>query len=182
MTHDHALNAPTIRILTGMVWLESGRIPMPWHRSLVAYASEHQPRGGAFRSGVAALRKANLVGCQDGRLVIEHGGRLLAEEPGEQFSHAAYRERLCNKLTPRERVIYAQFRDLPTARLQRELLASALGVSASSAFFRNSIAKLLAVGLLEVEGDLYTATEVLWPINVFERREVALAKRSTTSR
>lgn len=170
MTNDRQLTEPTRRILTAMVWLESGRIPMPWHRSLVAYASDHKPGCGAFRSGIAHLRRANLLGAQAGRLVIEHGGRLVAEEPPEMFTRDRYWGRLYPKLTPIARAICSQYLAGPGISYGRKDLAAAVGIAPGIVTFGNAIGKLLAARLIEVEQNRYVATEVLWPLNVFERR------------
>ena len=180
MTTRADLATATARILDGMVWLESGRIPMPWHRSLVAYASSHQPGGGAFRAGIAALREADLIGYLDGRLVLEHGGRLLAEEPlaDYRFTREAYWQRLSEKLPPTQRWICEVFQHDRSACLHRDILAEAAGIRSNSAPFRNAIAKLLSVALLTGNGDRYSSTEALWPLTVFERRTLEGRRRA----
>jgi hypothetical protein len=171
------LGQPTCRILDAMAWLESGRIPMPWPRSLVAYASDHLPLAGGFRAYVANLKGLGLISYLDGRLVLEHDGRQLAVEDEDGFALVAYWARLEGKLGPVERSICRILRERGDFEVRFEVarfdLARAVGLDQRQLAFRNATSKLLAVELIDVRSDHYFATESLRPRNVFERRAEA---------
>jgi hypothetical protein len=166
------LGQPTCRILDAMAWLESGRIPMPWPRSLVAYASDHLPLAGGFRAYVANLKGLGLICYRQGCLVLEHEGRQLAQEDEDGFALQAYWDRVNGKLGPVERDICEILREggAPVARFA---LARRVGLDQRQLAFRNATSKLLAVELIDVRSDHYFATESLRPRNVFERRAEA---------
>ncbi len=163
------LGQPTCRILDAMVWLESGRIPMPWPRSLVAYASDHLPLAGGFKAYVANLKGLALICYRHGALVLEHEGRQLAEEPAEAFDLGSYWARVDGKLGPVERDVGEILRGsgFPVARFA---LARRVGLDQRQLAFRNATSKLLAVELIDVQADHYFATLALRPRSVFERR------------
>ena len=172
---------PALRILDAMVWLETGRVPMPWHRTLVAYASGHLPRGGAFRSCVAMLHERETVSYMGGGignpngtvgLVLEHLGRGLADAPTVPFTREAYWQKIDAKLGPVEYLICAMLREKLGGAVEREDLGRAIGCGQGSREFRNAMAKLLGVELVTVEGGCYSATLNLCPLSVFEFREL----------
>jgi hypothetical protein len=180
-----ALGEPSQRILDAMVWLESGRIPMPWHRTLVAYAARHLPRSGAFKGCVAQLRESGLVTYRGGGiddpsgptgLVLEHEGRELATQPSaeEAFSGIRYWLRLCDKLNPIETTICAHLRHRAdgTPGISRAHLLDLAGGQVVLRDFRHALAKLLAVDLIAVEADVFTATTSLRPLSIFELRRL----------
>ncbi len=176
-----AIGWPAIRILDAMVWLETGRVPMPWHRTLVAYSSDHLPRAGSFKSHVAMLRERELISYRGGGiadpnepvgLVLEQLGRGLADAPVGPFTRTAYWEKLDGKLGPVERLICKALRELVGGAVARDELAHAIGREATSREFRNGIARLLGVDLVQVEGGCYSATLNLCPLSVFEIREL----------
>jgi hypothetical protein len=166
-----------------MVWLETGRVPMPWHRTLVAYASDHLPRAGAFKSCVAMLHERELIGYRGGGiadpdgpigLVLEHLGRGLADAPVGPFTREAYWEKIDGKLGPVERLICKALRELVGGAVARDELAHAIGRESVRARreFRNALARLLGVDLIQVEGGCYSATLNLCPLSIFELREL----------
>ena len=164
------LGQPTCRILDAMVWLESGRIPMPWPRSLVAYASHHLPLAGGFKAYVAKLKGLALISYRGGCLVLEHDGRQLAEEPAEAFGLESYWARLDGKLGPVERSICQKLRADGRGTVARSELARLVALDQRQLAFRNATSKLLAVELIDVQADHYFATLALRPRSVFERR------------
>ena len=166
----HSVSPPACRILDAMVWLESGRIPMPWHRSLVAYSANHLPRSGGFKGYLAKLKALELVSYRDGGLVLEHEGRRLAETPLVKFGLGEYWGRLDSHLSPLERDLigFARTSGEPWAKASLEEAIGRSGVT--SAAFRNAFAKLIAVGLFDVHEEGYIATEALRPRSVFEIR------------
>ncbi len=176
-----AIGWPAIRILDAMVWLETGRVPMPWHRTLVAYASGHLPRAGSFKGCVAMLHERELIGYRGGGiadpngpvgLVLEHLGRGLAHAPVGIFTRQAYWEKIDGKLGPVERLICHALRELLGGSVARDELADGIGREATSREFRNAMARLLGVDLVQVEGGCYSATLNLCPLSVFEIREL----------
>ncbi len=175
------LGEPTKRILDAMVWLESGRIPMPWTKSVVAYSAFHLPRSGAFKGCLAQLHERGLVTYRGGGiddphgqtgLVLEHEGRELAESPVILFSGIAYWTRLCEKLSSMEMTICAHLRERAdgTPGISRKSLLDLAGGMTVDRDFRHALAKLLAVDLIAVEGDVFTATRSLRPLSIFELR------------
>jgi hypothetical protein len=165
------LTAPAQRILDAMRWLESGRIPMPWQRSLVAYSANHLPRSGSFRALAYELQKAEMISYPSpGHLALEHDGRELTEEPVEPFTRAAYWDRLEGHLGPMERRFCRLLCVHPHQRMGRGALLDCAGGHLVISESRPALAKLLAVELIEAEGDTYRATEALYPLSVFEKR------------
>lgn len=176
------LGQPAAMILDGMVWLESGRIPMPWHRSLVAYASGHLPRAGAFKGYVAKLKACELVSFPPGGgLVLEHEGRQLALQPNAPFARIDYWRLMDGHLGPGEREIAALVREVAPGHVvwTRDELRDLVPAEISEATFRQATAKLLSVHLLDLVDGLYCGTAVLYPRSVFEQRAARSAAGGT---
>jgi hypothetical protein len=65
-----------------MVWLESGRVPMPWSRTTVAFVSGHKPGTGYFNAAIGRLKRLGLVSWPAPyQIVLEQRGRELAIRP-----------------------------------------------------------------------------------------------------
>lgn len=177
------LGEPTKRILDAMVWLESGRIPMPWTKSVVAYSSFHLPRSGAFKGCISKLYMLHLVNYLRGGIVLEHEGRELARVPSAEqaFSGIGYWERVSQKLSPIEQAICLVLRESDVAIAKEALRAMVTeglycGSNTAERDFRHATAKLLAVDLISVKGGAFTATRSLVPLSIFELRELRAKK------
>ncbi len=168
------LGGPACRILDAMVWLEVGRIPMPWPRSLVAFAADHLPRAGAFKGYLAKMKALEFVSYRDGGLVLEHEGRAIAGENYPElkpFSRERYWA-LC--LDPRLKLtqgwIVCKVRAAAGDLVEREAIRA--GYVSDEGTFRNAMARLLSWDLIEVSDGRYRATQSLYPRDVFEQREL----------
>ena len=179
MKSKRVLGEPTRRILDAMVWLESGRIPMPWTKSVVAYSSFHLPRSGAFKGCLSRLFHLHLVNYLRGGIVLEHEGRELVRQPSAEqaFSGIGYWERLSGKLSPMELRLCAHLRE--GEAWPRAALLELAGGHLVLRDFRHAIAKLLAVDLIAVEADVFTATRSLVPLSIFELRRLREKKTGT---
>lgn len=171
------LGRPTCRILDAMVWLESGRIPMPWPRSLVAFSADHLPRAGGFKGYVSELKKAELVSYKDFGLVLEHEGRELARQPESTFTRGDYWSHLDERLAVTELAVCETIRNeagpMNYAMTRASLRDAVDGYRPTSeGDFRNALGKLLAWDLVCVARGTYSAAPSLYPLDVFERREL----------
>lgn len=167
----------TLRIIDGMRWLEEGRVPMPWRRALVAYASEHSPTGGAFTEGTKDLRELGwILWTNEGfrGLVLEQDGRSQREVPSEPYSRQLYLERVLRHVSEAEAQVIARLLlDTASREATREqLFAACHAEKGRNGSFRMAMNRLLRHELVEPVGaiDLYRATDALWPLSVFERR------------
>jgi hypothetical protein len=170
------LRLPHERILDAMVWLESGRVPMPWHQSLVAYAALFRPRTGSLKRELAVLSERGLITQTPGGLVLEEGGRELAEAPAKPFTRTAYHARLDRKLDKVERLVVRSIR-MADEGIGWDDLASRLPAWVTEAELRDRLARLVRSGVIvsEHETKAHQRTVVLHPLDAFEIRAAAAA-------
>ncbi len=155
-----------------MMWLESGRIPMPWHRTLIAYASRQTPKSGAFQSACAELSEAGMISYRDRGLVLEQPGRERFAYPLEpSFTIGEYWTRMEPRLGPIEsRICFWFLGNALASPIFRPDLARAIEQDVDAPDFQQAIASLRDVGLIELDGDHVQHTQQLRPRSIFEIR------------
>jgi hypothetical protein len=173
------LGVPTCRLVDAMGWLDDGRVPMPWPKALVAFCGEQWPRGGAFKSYLGDLVREEAISYHQEGLVLEAAGSALVEWKTVRavpFNRRRYWERLAGRLSSTEwdvcqRLIWDDTeKTWAPQSLGRTELAQATPLSASA--LAAALARLLTCDLLDVDGGTYSATQALYPRNVFELREL----------
>jgi len=157
------------RVLDAMAWLESGRIPMPWHRHVVAFAAEQNPRAGQFRGHAARLVREGLVTTEPEHLLLTDAGREAAAEPDAPYSREDYWRRVDRKLDDdRQRGVALAVRVDPRPWTRTDFHAF---MDVEPRALAAALARLITFRLIVAEGDgAYVGTPILTPLTVFERR------------
>lgn len=161
------------RVLDAMAWLESGRVPMPWHHSLVAYAAELTPRTGSVKAALAVNKARHFISYHEDGLVLEEDGRAQAATVGRDavFTRTHYWRRMDRKLSRTQVAIAGAVRLLPDGIAKADLFQGL--PRHAEAMIRHSIATLIRSEVIEATEEHYVRTVVLYPLSVFEQRQAA---------
>jgi hypothetical protein len=146
---DGDLTGPERRILTALVELDAIGIS-PATRKQVAFLAGYSPNGAAFKNPLAAMKTKGWVTYPDtGHVELTTNGTELVPMPGKPLSTGELQDRILVKLTgPQGKLMTVLWEVYPDAMSKTDL-AAATDYSADGAAFKNPLASLRSLGLVE---------------------------------
>jgi hypothetical protein len=137
------------RILTALATLETIGLPQPGKTSLALWAGV-SPKSSGYANNLGALRSGGLIDYpQPGHVTLTDVGRRLADSVDHLVDDEQLHRKVQGLIPPaRWRILEPLIRAYPAA-LDRDELATAAEVSASSSGYANNLGALRSLGLID---------------------------------
>jgi hypothetical protein len=153
------VTGPQQRILDGLAWAESVRIPS-LDKVQLALLADASPKSSAYANNLGALRSAGLI-TKGGPVALTEEGRAVSHINDTPPTTEALQQTLMSRLAaPQARILQVLIEAYP-ADVEREALADRSQASSTSSAFANNLGRLRSLGLISKSGPI-TALPVLF--------------------
>jgi hypothetical protein len=148
-SQDSQLTGPEKRILNALAWLESIGLS-PATRAQVAFLAKYKPGGAAFKNPLAAMNtKAWVLYPSTGLVQLTSVGRDLAEAPAAPLTTDQLQQMILDNLSGPQRRILQPLLEVYPQSVTKTWLAEQAGYEATGAAFKNPLASLRTLGLVD---------------------------------